>query len=374
MKSSHCGPKKSWANRRYVLIGLALLACLGLAAVIIALGRTWPRGSLEQRIAAVNARHALPAEKNAATIYDRLVASYVPARNPGDPNLSPAALAALIEASKMDSCWFPLLPGQQCYSAHQRRIIPMREWTRALTNAAKQDVASGRIDAAAEKLHCVVRMGSHLQQQLLLTDFLVGMAVEASAWITLGESVMQASTQEEILRIAEATPWELESDSAKVSRPILEVERLIAKSILAEWTLRHRIRVWWQGLGGKSVEKTIEESYPRLLSQRRGVRLLVGLRRYHDANGRWPDSLDEIRTLVPEQALIDPFTEQTFVYRKEAGGEFVLYSKGPNGIDDNGLRGGKADDYRIWPPRGITSPQKGTSQQKERAGGLERNP
>ena len=156
--------------------------------------------------------------------------------------------------------------------------------------------------------------------------------------------------------MAEAMPWELEGDCEEAVKLMREVVPLIAETVLAEWTLRERLRNWWLTRGEKTDEEIIQLFYRRLLSVRRGTRLLVALRRYHNANGRWPDSLDEIRTFVPDQALIDPFTEQTLVYKKEADGQFVLYSKGPNGRDDNGVRGGKADDYRIWPRYGIKAP------------------
>jgi hypothetical protein len=356
MKSGHRSLKKSRTNRRYVLIGLVLLACLGLIAIIVFLSRNRPWESLEQRIAAINARRALPPEENAATIYDQLAASNILTSTPGDPNLTPAGLAALIEASKMDSCWFTLSPGRQCYMNHLRRVYPMREWARALANAVRQDVANGHIEIAAEKLHCLIQMGDHLQQQALLIDFTAGTGIEGRAWTPLGEFVMQPDATEELLSMAEAMPWELENNYREVSKLTLEVQPLVWRTISAEWTLRQRVENRWRARGEKSNGQRTEEAYLRLLSQRRGARLLLGLRRYHNANGRWPDGLEEIRTLVPEQALIDPYTEQRFMYRREAG-EFLLYSKGPNRRDDNGLHNEKAGDFQIWLPRHMISPQ-----------------
>jgi len=357
MKSNHRGPKKSWGKRRYVLIGVVLLACLGVAAVIVALNRSPSRELLAQRIAAVNADHVLPAEKNAATIYDQLVASGVSAGT--DPNLILTGYATLLKASRMESCWFSLVPGERCYREHGDRNQPMRRWMFTLTSAAQTDVAGERYDAAAEKLHCLIRMAGHLQQQLLASDFLVGMAIEQRVWLTLTECIMQADGAEELLRAAEAMPPDKLANNYKQFSPqVLQVNALIKESVRAEQTPRQRIEDWWREIRDpiKSAEENFDKIYLGLLWRRRGVRIVAGLRRYHDANGRWPDSLEQIKTLVPEQALIDPFTEQRFVYRKEAGGQFVLYSKGPNRRDENALRGGKADDYRIWPRYGIKAP------------------
>ena len=359
MTPDRCHVKKSWVNRRNILIGLLLLTCLGIAAVIVALSRGQSRELLAQRIAAVNAAHALSPEENAATIYDQLVASGVSMGTEDDPNLIPTAYAALVKASRMESCWFPLVPGEQCYREHGERNLPMRQWMFALCGAAKSDVAAGRCDAAAEKLDCLIHMAGHLQQQLLISDSAVGMAIEMHVWVTLTEYAIQTDGAEELLRVAEAMPpEELANNYKQVSSEALEINALIRESAWAEWTTQQRIEDWWQRISDrrKSAEENFDEIYLQLLARRRATRILVGLRRYHDANGRWPDSLAHIKTLVPEQALIDPFTEQTFVYRKEAGGQFILYSKGPNGIDENGLRGGKADDYRIWPRYGIKAP------------------
>lgn len=351
-----------------VFLGLVLFAALYFAG-------DRSRQLLAQRIAAVNAAHVLPPEQNAATIYDQLVASDVLTGT--DPNLMLAGCATLVKASRMESCWFPLVPGEQCYREHGARNLPMRQWMFTLISLAQTDVMGERYDAAVEKLDGLVRMAGHLQQQLLISDSAVGMAIEVHVWLTWTECVMQENGAEELLRAAEAIPpGKLANMYKQFSSQVLQVNALIKESARAERTPLQRVEDWWRETRNpiKSAEENFDRIYLSLLCRRRGVRIVAGLWRYHEANRRWPDSLDEIKTLVPEQALIDPFTEQTFVYKKEAGGQFVLYSKGPNRIDDNGLPGGKADDYRIWPGYGITALQKGTSQQKERTGGLERNP
>ena len=348
--------RKPWTRRRRVLVALALLVCLGIVAAIIAFGGGPSRKVLAQRIAAVNARHVLSAEENAATLYDQLVASGVSAGT--EPNLAPGGYAVLVKASRMESCWFPLVPGKQCYDEHGRRNLPMRRWMFELCSAAQADAMGERYDAAAEKLDCLVRMAGHLQQQLLVSDSAVGMAIEVHVWLTWTECVMREGGPEELLRAAEAIPLDkLANDYEQLSSQVMPVNALIKESVRAEQTAQQRIEEWWRDIRDprKSAEENFDGIYLSMLCRRRGVRTVAGLWRYHEVNGRWPDSLDEIRALVPEQALIDPFAEQAFVYKRE-GGQFVLYSKGPNGRDDNGVRGGKADDYRIWPRYGIKAP------------------
>jgi len=46
--------------------------------------------------------------------------------------------------------------------------------------------------------------------------------------------------------------------------------------------------------------------------------------------------------------LIDPQNNGHFVYKRD-GDEFVFYSKGPNGIDEDSVASKPADDYPMWP-------------------------
>jgi hypothetical protein len=320
------------------------------------LARKWPGEPVEQRIAAVNARHVPASGQNAATIYDQLAVSQVIVGNPADPRLTPAAVSALIEASGIESCWFPLSLGEGCYRDHARRMRPMGEWARALASAARDDVAIGEVDAAAQKLHCILQMADHLRQQALIIGLGAGNGIEAHAWSCLRDLVMQSEAGEDLLKMAETMPGGLENDSRQAFGLILQVQPLITRSVLAEWSLRQRVKYWWRQRRGKTDEEILREWYLRSLAMRRGVRVLVGLRRYRDANGRWPESLGDLAPFVANGVTIDPYTEKPFVYRV-AGDEFCLYAKGRNGIDDGGMPTGQADDRPIWPPSMPTTRQ-----------------
>ena len=96
--------------------------------------------------------------------------------------------------------------------------------------------------------------------------------------------------------------------------------------------------------------------YLKRLAQRRASRLLISLKQYYIENGRWPEDLDEIASLVPAEAFIDPLNNDFFVY-KTTEDTFTLYSKGKNNIDENGLhlRNVGLDDLLFWPPEGCES-------------------
>ncbi len=68
------------------------------------------------------------------------------------------------------------------------------------------------------------------------------------------------------------------------------------------------------------------------------ARVATALRLYmkqHD--GEIPDSLDRVADLLPEGALIDPYSASLLKYRKKEAG-WLVYSVGENGVDDGGVK------------------------------------
>lgn len=91
--------------------------------------------------------------------------------------------------------------------------------------------------------------------------------------------------------------------------------------------------------------------YRRSIATARGIRILVALRRYQNATGRWPAGLGEFRSALPVEVLTDPLNGGPFIYQPVAG-TFRLYSRGKNNMDENGdWQSEGADDWPIWPVR-----------------------
>jgi hypothetical protein len=100
----------------------------------------------------------------------------------------------------------------------------------------------------------------------------------------------------------------------------------------------------------------IHDHYLRNIGQHKGSRLVIALRRYKNKHGRWPERLEDVKSLAPEGIFLDPTNNDSFVYRLTDDG-FTLYSKGKNNIDENGESrtkkpdGTETDDILIWPPK-----------------------
>lgn len=94
----------------------------------------------------------------------------------------------------------------------------------------------------------------------------------------------------------------------------------------------------------------------RLKTDFTATRVLIALRTYMLENdGQSPVGLDEIADILPGGSLIDPFSDESLLYRPTGDG-FVLYSVGPNLTDDGGQRGERWDTLDMvysFPPETV---------------------
>ena len=95
--------------------------------------------------------------------------------------------------------------------------------------------------------------------------------------------------------------------------------------------------------GRQDTYYRLHELHHKMLVIRRGMYIMVALRRYKNKYGHWPQTLDHIMPWVTEGVLVDPQNNGPFVYKLTDDG-FILYSKGKNNIDESGQRNDGADD------------------------------
>ena len=99
----------------------------------------------------------------------------------------------------------------------------------------------------------------------------------------------------------------------------------------------------------------VHDIYLETIARQKGSQIIIALRRYKNQNGRWPATLEDIKSSAPAEIFADPINGDSFVY-KLTEENFTLYSKGKNKIDDNGENdrcsdGSGADDVLIWPSK-----------------------
>lgn len=83
-------------------------------------------------------------------------------------------------------------------------------------------------------------------------------------------------------------------------------------------------------------------------TQRAATLTVANILAYQQRTGHLPESLDAIGE---KSFVIDPFTGQRFIYRRNGDNEFSLYSASGNGIDDGGAEGATEaeGDLVYWP-------------------------
>ncbi|MHC4629318.1 MAG: hypothetical protein ACYTDV_20245 [Planctomycetota bacterium] len=377
---------KSTTHRRWKRITLSVIApgLLIVAAVLI-----WSRSrlpSIEERLAAIEAARAIPDSENAAILYNQLL------ENPGavslddslgllDPNNRALTrwrpwfkrdhpeladwieerqwlIHELIAAAQFEKCRFRIDIEPDKPAGRNRRKT-MIGWAHLLIRAANHDVAEGRIDAAMEKWRCLVKFAGHRQQQCVSFEYVDGIRLEALAVSQASAFVVQGSPDEHRLQRITSLPFEIQDDWDATVERLRPVDELMVQDFEKELSLVDRLKYEF-GVGVLGSMKNLgygrmRAEYERVLVYKRGLHILVALRRYRNEHHRWPHDLDEIRARISAEVLVDPINKGDFVYKPTSNG-FNLYSSGRNKLDEVGRheginRGEAPDDWPVWPPR-----------------------
>lgn len=385
-------------RRRRVWLIATIVPLVAIVALILWATCSWRDSrSADERLAEIEGARAIPDSENAAMIYNQLLQDpnasspldYVPEsldpqivnRGIREPWLSEdqSKLAAwlkehqflidrLLEVSRFEKCRFPISI-DVVLTSQVDRAAPMRQWGFLLSMAANNDIAEGRVDAAMAKWQAILRMADHMRQQPTLIDHIIANGIEELAPPSLAGFVATGDVTESRLREIEAMYLPMKDGWAQHLKEIQLIEGLRSRKLTEQFSALDRLRYHLVSFQmrravnpatgwtfNQSPSDMTGHKYRRCIATARGVRILVTLRRYKNANGRWPESLDEIKASLSEEVLTDPFNKGSFIY-KPVGDTFRLYSRGKNGIDENGKwesdawESGVNDDWLIWPPR-----------------------
>lgn len=385
-------PQSRTAKRKKMRVWLAAIVVV--LTTLLAFGLL-SRRSIENQLAAIDATHAIPDSENAAIIYNQVFTDYQAPQipwNSTDPKRRISALlifqpwqtndypelakwieqkqepiGKLIESSKLYKCWFPITDNAAATLPIARtpivRAQTARQWAYLLALAANNDMAEGRIKNAVEKYRAIMQLGRHFRQQPITSDFQIGTTFEILSLRPLTRLVVQDDLTESQIKNIESFLPQPQMDWDEKSATMLPIQRLLDRKL----SLITRIKYWVQRR--KSGLRLPDEAermqgihliYLRLIARYRATTMTIALRRHKNKAGKWPKSLEEIKSLAPAETFIDPINGGSFAY-KLAGETFQLYSKGPNNIDEDGQYNSesdpntfqvtvKEDDTLFWPP------------------------
>ncbi len=302
--------------------------------------------SAQEQLAVIDAAHAIPDSENAAIIYHQLFEDY------NESDLKPDFLTAemekitnskpwtgadypelakwfeqkqniinkLMEVVQFKKCYFPIPDLPDLKSANEILFFGInfdisflniiKQSALFLTRSANNDIAEGRLEEALEKSLCVLRMGKHFKSQPMDTYFLVGTALEGIGSRSIRYIIFNDDVSEAQLKKIE-TVFEIPDSFEKQTEEIYAVERLRERISSSNCSLYERFIIWRYNIAAK---KDLEEIYLRYSTDYRANLVLIALRRHKNRTGRWPENLEQIKSLAPAEAFIDPATGKQLQY------------------------------------------------------------
>ena len=343
--------------------------------------------SPEQQLAAIDASRAIPDSENAAIIYNQLLEDYnesyfepaflnnnietitrtTPWSSQDYPELvnwleqNQNIIEKLFEVSQYENYFYPITMSYTDYLIGKRKhLSPVKQLVFFLIRSGNNDVAENRIDQALEKYINCIRIGRHFSQQPLAIDFLAGLAMEGVSLQRIRYLLVYKNLSDEQIKTIETLlPYPKLDEYYKA---VLNVEAIYNRMMLQQFSLFSRLihKISYIGKDDPSL-KRLQEIFLRFAADRHGTQIVIALKRYKYKNGKWPEKLDEIKPyLSSEDIIIDPQNNGSFVYKLKDN-SFILYSTGPNRIDENGKIKAPGDDWLIWPLRTFQTQTKNTS-------------
>ncbi len=192
-----------------------------------------------------------------------------------------------------------------------------------------REIENQPADAARSYLDAL-RFGNEMSRGGFIITRLVGLACEAIGYTPLARLAPKLKPDE-----AHAVLKDLDKlDAGRVTwAEVQQNERYYTR-----YQLRHRFNPITQVTGWLQVRQAVRRAEMKCKVMVACERLLaaeLALRCYQAEQGHPPARLDEVATNYFSHVPEDPFSRQPLVYRAQ-GTNWLLYSVGPDGVDDGG--------------------------------------
>jgi hypothetical protein len=212
-------------------------------------------------------------------------------------------------------------------------VTNQRDLVRAFDVQSRAAVADGDYGAAVSAgLNCF-RLGSRGQRGGMIINELVAVAFEGVGIRVLVDAVSGIDRSQ----------WRrLDAELAVAERDRESLDDVFQREYAWAMTangwhgrVEHFVEELARGSKPEPYRRNLENCEARTLAQLRMLRAALAIRFYRQDEGHFPPSL---AALVPnwlDAIPSDPFGDQPLVYRADDEG-YLLYSIGPNGVDDGG--------------------------------------
>jgi hypothetical protein len=272
---------KVWRKWFWLSVGIVVLM-LTVWVLLPTDSQGWRPYTFDDEIAALEAKHAVPDEENAAFAYNDIFdtldtdsdqAEFFTVSKPSSlegPWLSnehpetaewltrrQSTIEKLIHAAQgKKKCRFlPIGADSMALGRHMDTLTKFSRCTFLLVSSANNDMAEGRIDAALKKYLCVIQMANHVYQQPTLVHVMASLAIENRGLQMLNRFVIEDQPSARQLELVSNSLRGLENNWKSDWRRMLDYDKLYAKSYICgkayEVNARGEIRF---SRGGYAIE------------------------------------------------------------------------------------------------------------------------
>ena len=184
------------------------------------------------------------------------------------------------------------------------------------------DAARSYVDA--------IHLGNETSRGGFLIHHLIGISCEAIGYRGLVKVVPELNSQQSRSLSAELDKVD---NQAVTWNEVLHGENVFVRHELRQ-TLNpiRRLVGWWQN---RQILKRNEAKHNLMVARRRLLTTELALCCYQSEQGHAPDRLEQLIPKFLQRAPSDPFNGQPLIYRAQ-GTDWLLYSVGPDGVDDRG--------------------------------------
>ena len=175
-----------------------------------------------------------------------------------------------------------------------------------------------------------LRFGNETSRGGFIIHRLVGIACEAIAGVPLAKLVDKLSCEEAQTLLPELERLDSERVSFEETRRI--EKRFAYHELLKVGNPVQIISGWWEG---RAVVERSENRHNTIVAHERLILIELALRCYQADHGNAATNLDQLTPKYIGRVPMDPFNQQPFHYKLEAG-QWLVYSIGPDRVDDGG--------------------------------------
>lgn len=222
------------------------------------------------------------------------------------------------------------IPGMLSDLAAMKRLVQL------LAAEGRLREMDNRLADAAQSYVDAIRFGNEISRGAFIITRLVGVACEAIGCGPLAKLVPKLSCEQ-----ARSVMAELEKiDAARVSWA--EVRRNEDRFSRYQLSKGFNPITWlmtrWQRW--RSIQQA-ERRHKRVIAHERLLVAELALRCYESEKGRVPAGLEQLVPQYLQRVPLDPFNGRPVIYRPQ-GTNWLVYSVGPDGVDDGGKPVGRS--------------------------------